>query len=474
MRARTGSIDVTTDGRHRVRLTLPSGERKTLGVYDTEDEADTERAAAVAVLDETFGREGETLLVFGDRWLTERELARVIRDPQSDWSWWNNHIKGDPIAKLPLRSIRRRHVVEWLKRVYAKVARQSALNALTVVRGALRAAVHKEIIRSNPADDVSLPKEKRTEEPWSYASPAEQLALVQGVAGPERCIVGFAIGSGLRAGEVCTLRLADVHLDGATPHVVVRYGTVPNLSTKTGKIREVPLFGLGLEAARAWLKALPTFAKKNPHRLMFPRARGGYRDENHVLRWDVWTVAKEEAGIVRPFRWHDLRHTCASSLISGWWGRSWTLAEVRDLLGHASITTTERYAHLAETALKKAGSETPGIGHQLASASEPSIKESSTVSNGAALGIWTPDLRFTKSLLTSAISRACEANGPIVAVCSAYLQAVARGDDAAADRLALALGSELTRDHQRTTEIATAILDAALAAVPLHQQRNRP
>ena len=66
----------------------------------------------------------------------------------------------------------------------------------------------------------------------------------------------------------------------------------------------------------------------------------------------------QRSGIARNVRWHDLRHTCASSLVSGWWGRQWTLSEVCELLGHGSVTTTERYAHLADTVLKQAARET--------------------------------------------------------------------------------------------------------------------
>jgi integrase len=53
------------------------------------------------------------------------------------------------------------------------------------------------------------------------------------------------------------------------------------------------------------------------------------------------------SGITRRVRWHDLRHTCASSLVAGWWGgRPWRLEEVREMLGHTSIKVTERYSPL--------------------------------------------------------------------------------------------------------------------------------
>jgi integrase len=51
-------------------------------------------------------------------------------------------------------------------------------------------------------------------------------------------------------------------------------------------------------------------------------------------------------------RFHDLRHTCASHLVSGTWGRAWRLEEVRDYLGHSNISVTQRYAHMSPHAMR--------------------------------------------------------------------------------------------------------------------------
>src|SRR6185503_2752539 len=49
---------------------------------------------------------------------------------------------------------------------------------------------------------------------------------------------------------------------------------------------------------------------------------------------------------------HLLRHSCASSLISGWWGHRWLFEDVQQVLGHADIRMTQRYAHLAPAAVQ--------------------------------------------------------------------------------------------------------------------------
>ena len=70
---------------------------------------------------------------------------------------------------------------------------------------------------------------------------------------------------------------------------------------------------------------------------------------------DTWPEHLVAAKIKRPIRWYDLRHTCASSLVSGWWTDAhWTLEMVQAYLGHNSRLSTERYAHLGELAMTQA------------------------------------------------------------------------------------------------------------------------
>ena len=91
----------------------------------------------------------------------------------------------------------------------------------------------------------------------------------------------------------------------------------------------------------------------NPSRA--PRGKGTHV---YVDRFREYLSA---AGITRPVRWHDLRHTCASALLQGQWGDKWTIEEVSAQLGHSSISVTERYAHLGETVLKKAAKKVRNV-----------------------------------------------------------------------------------------------------------------
>jgi hypothetical protein len=71
----------------------------------------------------------------------------------------------------------------------------------------------------------------------------------------------------------------------------------------------------------------------------------------------AWKRVKEAFG-ARKVWWHLLRHTAATSLLCGWWGRRWSLDEVAKMLGHSSVKVTERYAHLLDSELSKIAAET--------------------------------------------------------------------------------------------------------------------
>jgi integrase len=185
----------------------------------------------------------------------------------------------------------------------------------------------------------------------------------------DRLLIAFAMGTGLRESEQWNLHLADVSADRKS--ITVRYGSNPGHQrnrrnarakagpTKGGKPRTVPIFGLAREALLRWLEILPK--RSNKFRLVWPSPEGCRRQPKEPALWKKWLKA---AGIVAekredqmPVRWHDLRHTCAASLVSGWWGRRWSIEEIKELLGHQDITTTQRYAHLHEQALQTAANE---------------------------------------------------------------------------------------------------------------------
>lgn len=393
MKRRQGSGSVTqrADGRFWVRGPRSVG-RPSVGVFDRKEDAEEARAAYARALRNADHRSlpGATLRRAGDAHLAEAaaDHAPAIDALRSRWK----HIEGAPFIDDALVDLRQPAIDAWarsLRRPRGPLAPTYVSAILALLSSICGRAVREGTIAANPCAGLRLPRERRTEEPWTYLLPDEQERLLAAPVAPDaHALIAVALGTGLREGELFSLRLADVHLETSSPYARIRFGG-DGKATKGGSVRRIPLFGLALDALRSWLPQLAAFAPRNPRGLLFPGPRGGARDVGHPLRHrermggkivdlDGWDEALALAGIDaahrhdgRPVRWHDLRHTCATSLLCGWWGERWRLEDVCQLLRHSSTRVTERYAHLAPSVVAELGARTGGVWVGYGEASNP-------------------------------------------------------------------------------------------------------
>lgn len=385
----SGSVTPRADGRFWARA--PDVKRTSLGLYPTAAEAEEAiRGWALARAAAGLSPKGDTFADFGAKIMIARELDG-LRGVRQEKSRWNYHLLRSSLATKRVSDITAGDVKTFVREIgrkkvpgtQKKLSRETVCRCLSLASVIFDEAVTAPVpLRSdNPAARVKVKGEPRTEEPWDYLRLEEQRAIwsCEGVPLWGRLMMAFAWGCGLRQGEQWNLELRDLHLEGEDPHVIVRFGS-RGQAPKNGRIRRVELFGIGLEAARRWVEFLPGYARANPHKLVFPTSRGNRREVGAPKRgmtnaeMEAAGVTKRKefkvlpgwlraAGVTRKIRWHDLRHTCASSLVAGWWGRTWTLQEVCGMLGHSSIVVTQRYAHLGVTSLMKAARETQAHGH---------------------------------------------------------------------------------------------------------------
>ena len=140
-------------------------------------------------------------------------------------------------------------------------------------------------------------------------------------------------GSGLRVSELCGLDLADLDLDRGRATV---WG-------KGGKQRVVPLSAPAVAALRAWLGAARAelAVEGSPADAVFLNGRG-----RRLAPRDVRRLLDRRAA--QPTHPHALRHTFATHLLDG----GADLRAVQELLGHADLSTTQRYTHVSRERLR--------------------------------------------------------------------------------------------------------------------------
>lgn len=345
------------------RPRLPNAERTPLGTYATEHEAAVALDAALELAAQGRVTDAAKLLDYGEKVIDRRE-KEGYRSAADDRRRWRSYVGPWECASWHLADVRRRHVAEWARGLMGKqLAHQTVTNAVNLLRAVYRAAVDDELVDANPVEGFKVKKSGRTDETSTWLTLDELSRLFWALDENVRPLVVFAATTGLRQGEMLSLQMADVHLRGPRPRVVVRFGA-PGKPTKNGKIRSVPLLPLAQSALEAWLRIrrTPSMGGRN---LVFTSSTGGARAKGHPVgshaRWEAWLAA---AAIKRNVRWHDLRHTCATLLLTGALSpKPWSLEAVKEMLGHSSITVTERYAKATGSLAEEAAR---GVSHTYA------------------------------------------------------------------------------------------------------------
>jgi integrase/recombinase XerC len=229
----------------------------------------------------------------------------------------------------------------FVARAAAGAGATSLGRKLSALRSFYRFLVREGLAPGNPARAVSSPKRpKRLPE----VLPEEEVAvLVEAPASEDgalalrdRALLELLYGSGLRVAELTGLDAVDVDLERGLVRVL----------GKRGKERIVPFGAPAGEALRRWLDegrpSVADAARGGAGRgaALFLNARGGRLTARSVARrLDRWVLA---AGLPRHVHPHVLRHCFATHLL----GNGADLRGIQELLGHASLATTQRYTHL--------------------------------------------------------------------------------------------------------------------------------
>ena len=237
------------------------------------------------------------------------------------------------------QALTQRSIRSWLADTLASGGARSTIARHTAaIRNFTAWAVREEILASDPAAALTSPRaDQRLPTPLdeSEARTLINLARAEAVDGTPAQMRAWAIleltyACGLRVSEVCALDVSSLNREALTVRVL----------GKGNKERVVPYGPPAREALDHWLvRGRPQLVAQSSGEALFLGDRGG-RIDPRVVRSMVHRMAAK-AGVhdVAP---HGLRHSTATHLLQG----GADLRAVQEMLGHASLSTTQRYTHV--------------------------------------------------------------------------------------------------------------------------------
>jgi integrase/recombinase XerD len=226
---------------------------------------------------------------------------------------------------------------------------RSAARTVVAVRGLHKFWALEGVTPADPASDVHPPMPGKR---LPKAITVDEVTRILEAAGTDtatglrdRALLEFLYSTGARISEAVGLDVDDISLQGDDepgPAIVRLFG-------KGSKERLVPLGSYGARALDAYLvRGRPLLAAKGKGTpALFLNARGG-----RISRQSAWTILKaaaEKANITKDVSPHTLRHSFATHLLEG----GADVRVVQELLGHASVTTTQVYTLVTADTLRE-------------------------------------------------------------------------------------------------------------------------
>jgi integrase/recombinase XerD len=281
------------------------------------------------------------LAAFCDYLKVEKGLARLtVSAYQNDLLQFADHLKK------PLLKARRHEVREFLERLLAnEVDGRSVARKLSALRHFYKYLLLDRMIDEDPTLNIETPKQwkvlpkalsrEEASQVMKADRPQPNSKLATALWARDKAMMEVLYAGGLRVSELVNLKLEDVKLD-------LGYALVRG---KGDKDRIVPMGKPAIDALSEYLsQARTTLAnsKHSPNVFIARNARS-------LTRQRIWQLVQAAAKATsRPASPHMLRHSAATHMVEG----GADLRTVQTILGHADISTTQVYTHLAMDRLK--------------------------------------------------------------------------------------------------------------------------
>lgn len=299
------------------------------------------------------------LRLAADGWLDHLRVERgrsehTLRAYRRDLGRYLDFLAGRGVTSP--EQVREEHVSEFLGHLRAgdadhpPLAATSAARAVVAVRGLHTFLALEGETPDDPAREVSPPTPPRRLPTALTVDEVHRLLQAASVGDTpaalrDRALLEVLYGCGARVGEAIALDLDDLELGRAEDGT----GGVVRLFGKGRKERIVPMGRYARGALDAWLvRGRPDLVRTGRGTpAVFVNARGG-----RLSRQSAWTAIKtaaERSGLGSTVSPHTLRHSFATHLLDG----GADVRVVQELLGHASVTTTQIYTHVSTQRLRE-------------------------------------------------------------------------------------------------------------------------
>ena len=239
--------------------------------------------------------------------------------------------------KVDVRDVDDMVIRSYLGFLYNKNKKSTIARKLSALRSFFRFLVKRGVINANPAETVLTPKRGRPVP--NYLPVDEMFRVLDGVKGESvlasrnRAILETLYSTGVRVAELAGMDVGDVDFDRGFVRVI----------GKGNKERLAPVGKKALTCIRAYLDKM---GEATGHGIqggepLFLNSRGGRLSTRSIAR--LLEKVVRQLGLLRPISPHGLRHTFATHMLDA----GADLRVVQELLGHASLTTTQRYTHVS-------------------------------------------------------------------------------------------------------------------------------
>ena len=246
--------------------------------------------------------------------------------------------KIDSLDKVTKHTIR--EYIMWL--TDQKVAKSSITCKLSAVRSFYNYLQKEELIRENPLEKISSPKLDKKLPSYLTGDEINRFLLAPDISTPvgqrDKAILELLYASGLRVSELAHLHRSQIDMDTREIRVI-------------GKGSKERLVLMGKPAQQA----IAAYLKEGRHKLQGKKKTEAVfinRYGKQLIERRIQKIVKyyaKQSGINKKVHPHTIRHTFATHLLDG----GADLRVVQELLGHASLTTTQIYTHVSQTQAKK-------------------------------------------------------------------------------------------------------------------------